>query len=167
MNEILNKLDDLVIQQNKLIEERNKILEENNLTWSFEICKEKKCVNVKGCKNNCRERGITYACIHDWFVPYDKYVILKDHYEMEKPKEKEEVIMTGIKYLVGGYGIHKDRMNVVVKETPKYYKLNNGDRIRKDTMCTDMATSPFQDFNYSVREATQEEINKFMSEETK
>ena len=118
-------------------------------------------------KNNCRERGITYACIHDWFVPHDKYVILEDHYEMEKPKEKEEIIMTGIKYLVGGYGIHKDRMNVVVKETPKYYKLNNGDRIRKDTMWTDKAISPFQDFNYSVREATQEEINKFMSEETK
>lgn len=161
MNEILDKLESLVKQQDELIKERNKILKENNLTWSFDMCREKKCINVKGCKNTCREQGISFCCIHDKSAPFYNYVHLRDLYEMEKPKEKEPVVMTGIKYLIGGFGRHKDRMNIVVKETPKYYKLDNGDRVRKDTMETDMAVLPFQNFNYHVRVATQEEIEAF------
>ena len=165
-DELVEKMNNIYKQQKKLAEERNNLIKGTDITWSFEKCRKLKCKHIKGCKNNCGARGVIWYCIHDWCLPYQDIVSVKDLYKKEE-KTEEPVVMTGIKYLVGGYGINKDRINVVIKETPKYYKLNNGDRIRKDTMCTDMATSAFQDFNYHVRVATEEEIKNFLDKNIK
>ena len=163
MEDILERLKVISDKQRELANERNKILKENELTWSLEKCREMNCKYIKGQKTACGARGMVSFCVHDWFLPSQSFAVVFDEYKKEV-KEKEEIVMTGIKYLIGGYGINKDRFNTVIKETPKYYKLDNGDRIRKDTMCTDMSSTRWQDFNYHVRVATEEEIKQNVKE---
>ena len=163
MENILEQLKIISDKQKELADERNKILKENNLTWSLEKCREMKCKYIKGQKNSCGVRGIDSYCMHDWVLPFQKFGEAANKYEKEV-KEKEKIVMTGIKYLIGGYGKNKDRFNTVIKETPKYYKLDNGDRVRKDTMCTDMGSTQWQNFNYHVRVATEEEIKQNVKE---
>ena len=164
--EIVEKMNDIYNQQKELAAKRNELLKGTDTTWSFAKCRSLKCKHVKGCRNSCNARGVISYCIHDWVLPYIDIAKIEDLYKTEE-KVKEEIVMTGIKYLIGGYGIHKNRFNTVIKETPKYYKLDNGDRIRKDTMCTDMGTTRFQDFNYRVRVATEEEIKEHIGEQKK
>ena len=171
VSEIVEKMNDICRQQTELTAKRNELLKGTDITWSFDKCRSLKCKYVKGCRNSCAARGILWYCIHDWILPFRDIVKTQDLYQKEEKvkeeKVKEEIVMTGIKYLVGGYGIHKNRFNTVIKETPKYYKLDNGDRIRKDTMCTDKGSTPYQDFNYRVRIATEEEIKEHVGEQNK
>lgn len=163
MLDVLEQLKVLSDKQRELAAERNKILKENELTWSLEKCREMKCKYIKGQKVVCAARGVESFCIHDWILPFQSFAVVFDEYKKEV-KEKEEIVMTGIKYLIGGYGKNKDRFNTVIKETSKYYKLDNGDRVRKDTMCTDMASTQWQNFNYHVQVATEEEIKQNVKE---
>lgn len=164
MDDILKQLKVISDKQKELAIERNKILKENELTWSLEKCREMKCKHIKGRKTDCGARGIEFFCIHDWVLPFQRFGVVINEYKKEV-KEKEEIVMTGIKHLIGGFGKNKNRFNTVIKETPKYYKLDNGDRIRKDTMWTDMGSTQWQNFNYHVRVATEEEIKQNVKEE--